>query len=1633
MGTCTTPGSCLPLNSTVSLESFTGTGTFNFGDNTLANPTGTITSINQAEDYATAVFTFNKVYTVASGPHTAFFLGTNRLSTLKLSNDTPEQISTFVQYYPNQAPVASVPAILAVPLLNTVTINLGSAVTDIDPNVNLVFRVATFQEMFGNTITNLFCPSPSNIAYKPGGVASGTPPGFTISNSGIVTWDTTQIHLAITNGNCDLAAPAAGDLWATQIMVEARDKTTNNLVTKIPIDLLMKFVTATGVLPTITLNPVGPQTVQIGTPVSFTATGNSTNSGAKVTLNASGVPVGAAATGLNSSVTPPATSNFSWTPAAGQDGTYVVTYTVTDSNLQQATASETIIVATPPTATCSAALTLPYNQAGQVSATVFDPNNEVLNVTWALDGTTVHTDNSVVAYPTPATLNLNQTYGAVGPHTLQVTATDPHGVNGICSTPVTITAADQTINFGPLSNVTYGAPDFNVSATATSGLMVLFGSSGNCTVSGNTVHITGAGSCTITATQLGDSNYNAAAPVPQSFNIGQAPLTVTAGSYSGVYDANPHSLSSCTVSANFDGLTCTNSPSGQVGPDVGSGTVTPVVSGATTNYSVTMNNGSWSITPLPVTVTGGSYSGVYDGSAHAPASCTSSYAGVTCANSPPSVGPDVGGAAVAPIPHVASGVATDYTVTPVNGSWSITPLSVTVTGGHYSGVYDGSAHVPSACTSSFAGVTCSNSPSSVGPDVGAGAITPGSSVVTGIPADYAITPSNGLWSITALAVTVTGGSYSGVYDGSAHSPTACTSSYVGVTCINAPTSIGPDVGAGAITPGSSVATGIPADYAITPANGSWSITPLTVTVTAGVYSGVYDGSAHAPTACTSSFAGVTCANSPASVGPDVGGAAVAPIPHVSSGIATDYTITPTNGSWSITALAVTVTGGSYSGVYDGSAHSPTACTSSYVGVTCANSPASVGPDVGAAAVAPIPHVTGGVAADYTITPTNGSWSITPLTVTVSAGVYSGVYDGSAHAPTACTSSYVDVTCANSPASVGPDVGGAPVTPIAHVASGIATDYTITPTNGSWSITPLTVTVKGGVYSGAYDGNAHAPSACTSSFAGVTCSNNPTSVGPNVGSGAITPGSSVATGSPADYTITPTNGSWSITPAPVTATAGSYVGLYDTLPHAPTGCLVSGSYTVGLSCTNSPALVGPGVSSGIITPGVTGLNGNFQLTSTVNGSWAIAPAPLVIAGNGSSQYSDPLSTSSVSVTGFRGTDTQANACIGSLSASTSVTPGSAPGQYSTNYSGLICPNYSLGSGAGSYSVTQEDSTLTYTGLQYFGVPATQTTVNVTLTYTVQDASVVQNPAASYYDTNPGDISNAVAAPVSITGSYVSGNGTMANYTGSCTPTGVVAAPGLTLTGSLLGTVPSTGTFTCSISLPVNGNFTAAATSGTGSYYNFSGGDTQVMIATSNGGAGLVTGGGYQSALYLGTNGNGTNGKYADSSSVMLMPASGTKMNYGFVAKFNKNASNLQGNVNIIIRSHCLAKGIGGSNYLPNWGPDGLCVYQIKGTNVSSMSDQPASSTKPGYGNVVSNAIITDVTWPTSQPVMGGGTTQLEMYDNQSGNSGTTPDTLGIQVTDNKGKVWFSNNWNGATLKTVTATASPQIQGGNVTAH
>jgi hypothetical protein len=83
--------------------------------------------------------------------------------------------------------------------------------------------------------------------------------------------------------------------------------------------------------------------------------------------------------------------------------------------------------------------------------------------------------------------------------------------------------ANQTITFGALSNNTLGGAPFSVTGTSTSNLPVSFViQSGPATISNGTVTITGLGNVTVRASQAGDSNYNAAASVDQSFTVTKA-------------------------------------------------------------------------------------------------------------------------------------------------------------------------------------------------------------------------------------------------------------------------------------------------------------------------------------------------------------------------------------------------------------------------------------------------------------------------------------------------------------------------------------------------------------------------------------------------------------------------------------------------------------------------------------------------------------------------------------------------------------------------------------------------------------------------------------------------------------------------------------------------------------------------------------------------------------------------------------------------------------------------------------------------------------------------------------------------------------------------------------------------------
>jgi alpha-tubulin suppressor-like RCC1 family protein len=100
----------------------------------------------------------------------------------------------------------------------------------------------------------------------------------------------------------------------------------------------------------------------------------------------------------------------------------------------------------------------------------------------------------------------------------------PITVSGTGAATGALGTLSQTITFAALPNRTIGDPPFNVSATASSGLAVVFSTltSATCTVSGSTVTLLAEGTCTIAADQPGDATYLAAPRVARSFQIGAA-------------------------------------------------------------------------------------------------------------------------------------------------------------------------------------------------------------------------------------------------------------------------------------------------------------------------------------------------------------------------------------------------------------------------------------------------------------------------------------------------------------------------------------------------------------------------------------------------------------------------------------------------------------------------------------------------------------------------------------------------------------------------------------------------------------------------------------------------------------------------------------------------------------------------------------------------------------------------------------------------------------------------------------------------------------------------------------------------------------------------------------------------------
>ena len=146
---------------------------------------------------------------------------------------------------------------------------------------------------------------------------------------------------------------------------------------------------------------------------------------------------------------------------------------------------------------------------------------------------------------------------------------------------LTVTKANQTITFGSLGAKLMTDADFGAGATASSGLSISLASSNTAvaTIVSGQIHIVGAGTTTITASQVGDGNYNAAPDVSQTLTVNKVSQTITFGSLASKLTTDADFSAGATASS---GLTVSLSSSNTAVATIVSGQIHIVGAGTTT-------------------------------------------------------------------------------------------------------------------------------------------------------------------------------------------------------------------------------------------------------------------------------------------------------------------------------------------------------------------------------------------------------------------------------------------------------------------------------------------------------------------------------------------------------------------------------------------------------------------------------------------------------------------------------------------------------------------------------------------------------------------------------------------------------------------------------------------------------------------------------------------------------------------------------------------------------------------------------------------------------------------------------------------------------------------------------------------
>ncbi len=682
-----------------------------------------------------------------------------------------------------------------------------------------------------------------------------------------------------------------------------------------------------------------------------------------------------------------------------------------------------------------------------------------------------------------------------------------------------------------------------------------------------------------------------------TFTITQRPLTVTANARSKAYgDADP------TLTYTYTGtLVPGDSFSGglvrEVGEAVGTYAINRGTLTAGSNYTITYNGATFTITQRPLTVTADARSKVYGA---ADPALTYTYTGTlmpgdnfsgTLTRAP---GENVG---TYPIGQGSLTAGSNYAITFVSANFTITALPVTVTANSGQSKVYGNADPTFTYTSSPV-VSFTGALSRVaGENVGTYAITQGT---LSAGSNYAITFVSATFAITPRPVTVTAtAGQTKVYGNADPSLTYSGTLQPGDSFTGALSRVaGENVGSYAITQGTLSAG---SNYTITFVSANFTITQRSLTVTADARSKVYGA---ADPALTYTYTGTLVPGDSFSGGlARVAGEAVGTY-AINLGTLTagsNYTITYNGATFTITPRPITVTATPGQSKVYGNPDPVFAYTSSETVTFTGALSRAAGENVGSYAIT---QGTLSAGSNYTITFVSNPFTITalPVTVTANAG-QSKVYGNPDPTFTYTSSPVVSFTGALSRVA-GENVGTYAIT-LGTLSAG--SNYTITFVPANFSITPRALTVTANARTKVY---GDADPALTYSYTGTLVSGDSFSgsltraAGENVGTYAITQGTLTA-GS--NYTITFNGANFTITPRPITVTA------------TPGQSKVYGAadpvfaYTSSETVTFTGALsrvAGEAVGSYAITLGTLSAGSNYTITF-VSANFTITAQPITV--------------------------------------------------------------------------------------------------------------------------------------------------------------------------------------------------------------------------------------------------------------------------------------------------------------------------------------------------------------------------------------------------------------------------------------